>query len=126
VIRVEKPDEKDQIRQLKKQIRQLKEALGQSHAEKVLGDAFLEIACEELGEDVDQFKKKVEVIPKPALMSKMRTFGVWRGGRSRHSGHYSDGDRRSPDVKRAICRPNEVLGWLLDTMRSTKPENPDQ
>ena len=72
VVRVEKPDEKDQIRQLKKQIRQLKEALGQSHAEKVLGDAFLEIACEKLGQDVEQFKKKV------------------------------------------------------DTMRSTKPENPDQ
>ena len=28
VVRVEKPDEKDQIRQLKTQIRQLKEALG--------------------------------------------------------------------------------------------------
>ena len=62
VIRVEKPDEKDQIRQLKKEIRQLKEALGHSHAEKVLGDAFLEIACEKLGEDVDQFKKKVDTM----------------------------------------------------------------
>jgi transposase-like protein len=65
VIRVEKPDEKDQIRQLKNQIRQLKEALGplgQSHAEKVLGDAFLEIACEKLGEDVQQFKKKADTM----------------------------------------------------------------
>ena len=61
VIRVEKPDEKNQIRDLKKQIRQLKEALGQTQAEKVLGQAFLEIACEQLGEDVDEFKKKADI-----------------------------------------------------------------
>ena len=62
VIRVEKPDEKNRIRELKKQIRQLKEALGQTQAEKVLGQAFLEIACEKLGEDVDEFKKKADIV----------------------------------------------------------------
>jgi len=62
VVRVEKPDEKNQIRELKKQIRQLKEALGQTQAEKVIGDAFLEIACEELGKDVEQFKKKADTM----------------------------------------------------------------
>ena len=62
VVRVEKPDEKNQIRALKKQIRQLKEALGQTQAEKVLGQAFLEIACEKLGEDVDEFKKKADIV----------------------------------------------------------------
>ncbi len=61
VVRVEKPDEKNQIRELKKQIRQLKEALGQTQAEKVLGQAFLEIACEKLGEEVDEFKKKADI-----------------------------------------------------------------
>ena len=59
---MEKPDEKNQIRALKKQIRQLKEALGQTQAEKVLGQAFLEIACEKLGEDVDEFKKKADIV----------------------------------------------------------------
>lgn len=58
VIRVEKPNEKDQIRELKKQIRQLKEALGQTQAEKVIGDEFLKIACEEMGLEVEDFKKK--------------------------------------------------------------------
>ena len=58
VVRVEKPDEKDQIRQLKRQIRQLKEALGQTQAEKVVGDEFLKIACEQMGVDVEGFKKK--------------------------------------------------------------------
>ena len=61
VIRVEKPNEKNQIRELKKQVRQLKEALGQTQAEKVIGDAFLEIACEDMGVDVEEFKKKVDI-----------------------------------------------------------------
>jgi len=60
VIRVEKPDEQDQVRQLKRQIRQLKEALGQTQAEKVIGEEFLRIACEEMGQDVDAFKKKAD------------------------------------------------------------------
>lgn len=62
VVRVEKFNEKDQVRELKKQIRELKEALGQTQAEKVLGQAFLEIACEELGQDVEGFKKKVNTL----------------------------------------------------------------
>ena len=61
VVRVEKPNEKDQIRELKKQIRQLKEALGQTQAEKIIGEEFLKIACEEMGQDVDAFKKKADI-----------------------------------------------------------------
>lgn len=61
VIRVEKPDEANQISQLKKQIKQLKEALGQIHVEKVVGEEFLEIACEQLGVDVAEFKKKANI-----------------------------------------------------------------
>jgi transposase-like protein len=61
VVRVEKPDEQNQIRELKKQVRQLKEALGQTQAEKIIGDAFLEIACEDMGVEVKAFKKKVDI-----------------------------------------------------------------
>jgi transposase-like protein len=62
VVRVEKPDEADQIRQLKKQIKQLREALGQTQAEKVLGESFLEIACERLGMEAEEFKKKADMM----------------------------------------------------------------
>ena len=58
VVKVEKPDEKDQIRQLKKQIKQLEQALGKTQAENVLNQSYLEIACEGLGQDVESFKKK--------------------------------------------------------------------
>jgi len=60
VVRVEKPNEKDEIVELKKQIRQLKEALGQTQAEKLIGEAYLEIACEEMGLDIEAFKKNAD------------------------------------------------------------------
>ena len=67
VVRVEKPNEKDQILQLKRQIKQLKEALGQTQAENLINQEFLKIACEEMGKDVESFKKKVgtELFTKP-------------------------------------------------------------
>ena len=58
VVRVEKPNEKDQILQLKRQIKQLKEALGQTQAENLINQEFLKIACEQLGKDFESFKKK--------------------------------------------------------------------
>ena len=54
------PDEKDQIRELRKQIKQLQQMLGRKEAEKAISEAFLEIACEKLGEDVEEFKKKAD------------------------------------------------------------------
>ncbi len=58
VVRVEKPDEADQIRELKRQIKQLQQALGQTQAENVLNAEYLKAACEQLGKDVEGFKKK--------------------------------------------------------------------
>lgn len=58
VVRVEKLDEAEQLRQLKSQIAQLQKALGQTQAENVLNREFLKLACERLGEEVESFKKK--------------------------------------------------------------------
>ena len=63
VIRVQKPNEKDQIQQLKQQIAQLQQALGQTQAENVVNREFLKIACEDLGCDIDTFKKKAVIAP---------------------------------------------------------------
>ena len=67
VVRVEKPNEKDTILELKKQIKNLKEALGQTQAENILNQEFLKIACEEMGQDIEDFKKKagIELSTKP-------------------------------------------------------------
>ena len=60
VVRVETLDEKQKMQELKNQVRQLKEALGETQAENLLNKAFLSIACQELGQNVDTFKKKVD------------------------------------------------------------------
>jgi transposase len=58
VVRVEKPNEKDQISELKQQVRKLHQLLGEKEAAMALADEFLIMACEELGIDVEEFKKK--------------------------------------------------------------------
>ena len=58
VVIVQKPDERDQIHKLKQQVAELQRALGQTQVENVLNAAFWEIACDDLGCDVEVFKKK--------------------------------------------------------------------
>jgi transposase len=60
VVRVEKPDEARQVSELRKQVRQLQQALGQTQLKSVLSESLLEIACEQLGVDVESFKKKAD------------------------------------------------------------------
>lgn len=66
VVKVQKPNEPDQIRQLKRQVAELQRALGQTQAENLLNAEFLKMACEELDCDVDAFKKKVDTTPSAA------------------------------------------------------------
>lgn len=58
IIRVEKPNEVNEASRLRKELRQMKEALADTHVELALEKAYLEVACEELNEPVDVFKKK--------------------------------------------------------------------
>ncbi len=60
VVIVQKPDEKNQIRELKQQVAKLERALGQTQVENLLNAAFLKIACDDLDCEVDAFKKKVD------------------------------------------------------------------
>jgi transposase-like protein len=60
VVRVEKPDEADRLRQLKREVERLQKALGQTQAQNVLNAEYLKLACEKLGEDMESFKKKCD------------------------------------------------------------------
>lgn len=50
--------EQDEKKALKERVRQLEKALADTQMKGLLGDAYLEIACEGLGLDVAEFKKK--------------------------------------------------------------------
>jgi transposase-like protein len=58
VIRVERPDEIIETARLRIRLRQAKEALADAHMELVLEKAYLEVACEQMDETVEGFKKK--------------------------------------------------------------------
>ena len=60
VVIVQKPNEKDQIRELRQKVVKLEQALGQTQVKNLLNAAFLDMACKELDCDVDAFKKKVD------------------------------------------------------------------
>jgi transposase len=58
VVRVEKPDEQSELLKLRAQVADLEQALGQTHADNLLNDAFFRLVCEKYGEDPESFKKK--------------------------------------------------------------------
>ena len=58
VIRVEKAEEIDEAARLRGQLRQAKEALADAHMELALEKAFLTVACDQLKQTVEGFKKK--------------------------------------------------------------------
>lgn len=60
-IRIETMEEVDPLKEARKRIKQLEAALADAHIDQCLEHAFLEIACERMGEDLNDFKKKNEL-----------------------------------------------------------------
>lgn len=58
LIRVEKADEVDEASRLRVELRRAKEALADAHMELALEKAFLVVACEEMNQSLEVFKKK--------------------------------------------------------------------
>ena len=58
IIRVERANEVNEATRLRSQLRQAKEALADTHMELALEKAFLVVACEQLDQTVEGFKKK--------------------------------------------------------------------
>lgn len=59
LIRVEKPDEKDRIKELERQIRQLKESLADTQVDSLINKSYFEIVCEEHGLNPEEVKKNL-------------------------------------------------------------------
>jgi transposase-like protein len=58
IIRVENAHEVNEAGQLRHELRRVKEALADTHMELALEQAFLAVACEELEQSLEGFKKK--------------------------------------------------------------------
>ena len=58
IIRVEKADEINEAVRRRKELQLAKEALADAHMELALEKAFLAVACEQLDQTVEAFKKK--------------------------------------------------------------------
>ncbi len=50
--------EQDENKQLKKRVKELERALADAYMKGMLSDAYLKIACEQMGMDAESFKKK--------------------------------------------------------------------
>ena len=58
-IRVEKPEEINELKRLKERVRQLESALADANIDMALERAYTQMACERAGiKDVEEFKKK--------------------------------------------------------------------
>ena len=61
VIRVEKPQEINELKQLKERVRRLESALADANLDLALERAYTRIACERAGiKNVEEFKKKAD------------------------------------------------------------------
>jgi len=61
VIRVQKPEEVDQMKRLKDRVRRLETALSDAHVDLSLERAYTRLACQRAGiQDVEAFKKKAD------------------------------------------------------------------
>jgi transposase-like protein len=58
VIRVEKPEEINELQRLRRELDRVKLSLADAHVELAVERAYLEVACERMGEAVEVFKKK--------------------------------------------------------------------
>jgi transposase-like protein len=58
IVRVEKPEEINELKRLKERVRRLEGALADANIDLALERAYIELACARAGLDVAEFKKK--------------------------------------------------------------------
>jgi ATP:corrinoid adenosyltransferase len=62
-VRVEKPEERDQIKELQRKIKELKDALAETQVRCIIAETRLDIVCEQQGLDPEEVKKKLQEKP---------------------------------------------------------------
>ena len=73
VIRVEKPNEKDEILALKAEIKRLKQAMADEVLDRKIAESTLEVFCEDHGLNIEEVKKKVGVgLPVKRIIKKKK------------------------------------------------------
>ena len=73
IIRVEKADEINEAARVRRQLQVAKEALADAHMELALEKGFLTVACEQLDQTVEGFKKKHAGRPRTKRSSATRS-----------------------------------------------------
>lgn len=63
IVRIETMGEADRIKELEAQIARLKESLADAYVDGKLSESYLKLACQELGVDLQEFKKKEQTKP---------------------------------------------------------------
>lgn len=58
IIRVERPEEINELKRLRQRVRQLESALADANIDVALERAYTKLACQRAGVEVEEFKKK--------------------------------------------------------------------
>ncbi len=69
-VRIETLKERDELKEAKKRIRELEAAMVDSHMDYCLEKSYFRIACERMGVDAEEFKKKNVITLSEALKAK--------------------------------------------------------
>lgn len=64
VIRVEKAGEVDELSRLRRELRTVKEALADAHVALAVEKAYVELACEQMGQVAEDWRKKQDGRPR--------------------------------------------------------------
>jgi hypothetical protein len=64
VIRVEKADEGNEAVRLRRELRAVKEALADAHVALAVEKAYVDLACEQMGQSAERWRKKQDGRPR--------------------------------------------------------------
>lgn len=73
IVKIQTPNEVEQLKLLQKRISELEKALAQTQLECLQSESYLLLACEQLGINIDSFKKKSNAKPPDGCKTKRHT-----------------------------------------------------